>query len=165
MSAANPATHTRARTRAIDLSAPVDTGLIRGAADLHPVATMPDVERDTRRKLAEFWNLNIVANSAKAAAEKAKKELLVLMSKANVPSLVEPVVVGANTIPVRAEVGEFPEDYIDVVLLREKVSDEIFMKIVGASMKNVTDYAGNNLKDACTKTRLKESALKIGVVK
>lgn len=146
-----------ARSRAVDLSTPSPTPVVRSRSRA-PVALVQSAATPAMITLAQVsFRENAKMNAAKREAEKAKKELNILMANAGVDKFDVDVDGAACEAVIEATVG----NAVDVLKLRDLVSEEVFYRIIAATQSAVENEVGKNILMKCMVETTGEPSLKI----
>lgn len=108
------------------------------------------VTTDMKAKAREFFTNNADKNVHDRKAKAARKELLKMMQDAGVDKFSFSTKHGQKNVSLDVEVDTPESMVVDVKKLKELVTDEQFMQIVGASQKAVTDTVGTVIATQCS---------------
>jgi hypothetical protein len=121
----------------------------RGVAVEAPTASK--ITPEMKRLVVEFHTNNKAANAAAAKAEKAREALYKLMKDSGVEEFQTETTTEAGMLVLNSKLKTLTRKVIDVVELSKLVSTEMFIQIVSATQKAVTDKAGTDIAVRCSK--------------
>lgn len=129
------------------------------AVPVEPVNTTPVLPAAIAASVAEFVRLNGIANEAKQAADKAKKEVENALRAEDLAG----VAFDVDTPSGLYEAGILPSTTaeVDINELAKHVDMATFVKIVKAAQKDVSDAAGKTVLAKCLRDVTKAPAIKI----
>lgn len=145
---------------------------VRTRARPAPATSAPTPAKATKGKkptvhMIEFAEIAFTANKEVNAAARvcnnAKKKLEPMMVQGGVLRFeFEGTTETGVKVPAVAEIVASDENYVDVAALKKIVGEAKFMEIVKATKEAVVAAVGENIYNACVRTRTKDPALKIG---
>lgn len=114
---------------------------------------------------AQFHEQNVLANAAKRAADKAREALYKAMKDAGVESFQTMAASEKGTALIEAKIKSTTRRVIDVQALQGLVGPEVFLKVVSATQKSVTEHCGSNIVLQCSREETGDENVSVSVVK
>lgn len=113
----------------------------------------PEAPLELRRLAADHYRSNEQANAAALAAKKARTELYAGMKKLGLKDFNFTTTIDGKKLNLTSMIAAGRSTtVIDVVKLSKLVDEETFIKIVSASVTNVTTFAGTEIVAQCGQT-------------